>query len=57
MAQVRYTRNLFLRGISIIYLFAFLGFYIQIPGEFYSIDQFFLFHIKHLFKFTNWIQQ
>ncbi|XP_029157826.1 lipase maturation factor 2-like [Nylanderia fulva] len=32
MAQVRYTRNLFLRGICIIYLFAFLSFYIQIPG-------------------------
>ncbi|KAK2582003.1 hypothetical protein KPH14_002436 [Odynerus spinipes] len=32
MFQVRYTRNLFLRGICIIYLFAFLSFYIQIPG-------------------------
>lgn len=32
MAQVRYTRNLFLRGICIIYIFAFLSFYIQIPG-------------------------
>lgn len=32
MVQVRYTRNLFLRGICIIYLFAFLSFYIQIPG-------------------------
>lgn len=32
MTQVRYTRNLFLRGICIIYLFAFLSFYIQIPG-------------------------
>ncbi|XP_032666182.1 lipase maturation factor 2-like [Odontomachus brunneus] len=32
MAQVRYTRNLFLRGMCIIYLFAFLSFYIQIPG-------------------------
>ncbi|KYN43556.1 Lipase maturation factor 2 [Trachymyrmex septentrionalis] len=32
MAQLRYTRNLFLRGICIIYLFAFLSFYIQIPG-------------------------
>ncbi|KAL6268444.1 hypothetical protein P5V15_001579 [Pogonomyrmex californicus] len=32
MAQVRYTRNLFLRGICIIYLFAFLSFYVQIPG-------------------------
>lgn len=30
--QVRYTRNLFLRGMCIIYLFAFLSFYIQIPG-------------------------
>lgn len=33
MVQVRYTRNLFLRGISIIYVFAFLSFYIQIPGK------------------------
>ncbi|XP_076672338.1 lipase maturation factor 2 [Andrena cerasifolii] len=32
MAQVRYTRNLFLRGICVIYLFAFLSFYVQIPG-------------------------
>ncbi|XP_076297580.1 lipase maturation factor 2 [Lasioglossum baleicum] len=32
MTQVRYTRNLFLRGICSIYLFAFLSFYIQIPG-------------------------
>ncbi|XP_012264453.2 lipase maturation factor 2-like [Athalia rosae] len=32
MVQVRYTRNLFLRGMCIIYLFAFLSFYIQIPG-------------------------
>ncbi|XP_066594651.1 lipase maturation factor 2-like [Prorops nasuta] len=32
MVQVRYTRNLFLRGICVIYLFAFLSFYIQIPG-------------------------
>ncbi|XP_033338138.2 lipase maturation factor 2 [Megalopta genalis] len=32
MTQVRYTRNLFLRGICIIYLFANLSFYIQIPG-------------------------
>ncbi|XP_046465996.1 lipase maturation factor 2 [Neodiprion pinetum] len=32
MGEVRYTRNLFLRGICIIYLFAFLSFYIQIPG-------------------------
>ncbi|XP_012527431.1 lipase maturation factor 2 [Monomorium pharaonis] len=30
--QLRYTRNLFLRGICIIYLFAFLSFYVQIPG-------------------------
>lgn len=35
MAQLRYTRNLFLRGICIIYLFAFLSFYVQIPGEAY----------------------
>lgn len=33
MLQVRYTRNLFLRGICIIYLFAFLSFYVQIPGK------------------------
>lgn len=32
MVQVRYTRNLFLRGICVIYLFAFLSFYVQIPG-------------------------
>ncbi|XP_011501020.1 PREDICTED: lipase maturation factor 2-like [Ceratosolen solmsi marchali] len=32
MVSVRYTRNLFLRGMCIIYLFAFLSFYIQIPG-------------------------
>lgn len=32
MIEVRYTRNLFLRGICIIYLFAFLSFYVQIPG-------------------------
>lgn len=34
MVQVRYTRNLFLRGICVIYLFAFLSFYIQIPGKY-----------------------
>ncbi|XP_034944819.1 lipase maturation factor 2-like [Chelonus insularis] len=32
MITVRYTRNLFLRGMCIIYLFAFLSFYLQIPG-------------------------
>ncbi|KAK0163832.1 hypothetical protein PV328_002522 [Microctonus aethiopoides] len=32
MIEVRYTRNLFLRGMCIIYLFAFLSFYVQIPG-------------------------
>ncbi|XP_076628349.1 lipase maturation factor 2 [Colletes latitarsis] len=32
MVQVRYTRNLFLRGMCIVYLFAFLSFYVQIPG-------------------------
>ncbi|KAI4487971.1 hypothetical protein M0802_011675 [Mischocyttarus mexicanus] len=32
MLPVRYTRNLFLRGICIIYLNAFLSFYVQIPG-------------------------
>ncbi|XP_058804278.1 lipase maturation factor 2-like [Phymastichus coffea] len=32
MSSVRYTRNLFLRGICVIYLFAFLSFYYQIPG-------------------------
>ncbi|KAG8036745.1 hypothetical protein G9C98_004067 [Cotesia typhae] len=32
MIEVRYTRNLFLRGICIIYLFAFVSFYVQIPG-------------------------
>ncbi|XP_063985646.1 lipase maturation factor 2-like [Diachasmimorpha longicaudata] len=34
MVEVRYTRNLFLRGICIIYLFAFLSLYLQIPGLF-----------------------
>ncbi|XP_015121845.1 lipase maturation factor 2 [Diachasma alloeum] len=34
MVEVRYTRNLFLRGVCIIYLFAFLSFYVQIPGLF-----------------------
>ncbi|KAK3928755.1 Lipase maturation factor 2 [Frankliniella fusca] len=32
MSEARYTRNLFLRGMSIIYMFAFASFYIQIPG-------------------------
>nr|CAD7203946.1 unnamed protein product [Timema douglasi] len=32
MTQIRYTRNLFLRGICVVYLFAFTSFYIQIPG-------------------------
>ncbi|KDR11021.1 lipase maturation factor 2-like [Zootermopsis nevadensis] len=32
MVQIRYTRNLFLRGMSVVYLFAFTSFYIQIPG-------------------------
>lgn len=32
MIQIRYTRNLFLRAICVVYLFAFLSFYIQIPG-------------------------
>ncbi|XP_014237440.1 lipase maturation factor 2-like [Trichogramma pretiosum] len=32
MTPVRYTRNLFLRGVSVVYLFAFLSFYVQIPG-------------------------
>lgn len=32
MVQVRYTRNVFLRGLCTIYLFAFLSYYIQIPG-------------------------
>ncbi|XP_069702878.1 lipase maturation factor 2-like isoform X1 [Periplaneta americana] len=32
MTQIRYTRNLFLRGMSIVYLFAFTSFYVQIPG-------------------------
>ena len=33
MVSVRYTRNLFLRGMCIIYLAAFVSFYVQIPGE------------------------
>jgi len=32
MVPIRYTRNLFLRGICIVYLFAFTSLYIQIPG-------------------------
>ncbi|XP_067008786.1 lipase maturation factor 2 isoform X2 [Anabrus simplex] len=32
VVQIRYTRNLFLRAMSVIYLFAFTSFYIQIPG-------------------------
>ncbi|XP_044736039.1 lipase maturation factor 2-like isoform X2 [Chrysoperla carnea] len=32
MISVRQTRNLFLRGICVVYLFSFLSFYIQIPG-------------------------
>uniref|UniRef100_A0A224X8N7 Lipase maturation factor n=1 Tax=Panstrongylus lignarius TaxID=156445 RepID=A0A224X8N7_9HEMI len=32
MAEIRYSRNLFLRCINVIYLFAFTSFYIQIPG-------------------------
>ncbi|CAH1105727.1 unnamed protein product [Psylliodes chrysocephalus] len=34
MVSVRYTRNLFLRALCIVYLSAFLSFYIQIPGLF-----------------------
>ncbi|KAB0792048.1 hypothetical protein PPYR_14009 [Photinus pyralis] len=32
MIPIRYTRNLFLRGMCVVYLFSFLSFYIQIPG-------------------------
>jgi len=32
MSEIRYTRNLFLRCVNVIYLFAFASFYIQIPG-------------------------
>lgn len=32
MASLRYTRNLFLRGMCVIYMFAFASFFIQIPG-------------------------
>ncbi|CAH1405828.1 unnamed protein product [Nezara viridula] len=32
MAEIRYTRNLFLRFICAIYLFAFASLYVQIPG-------------------------
>ncbi|KAG5889431.1 hypothetical protein JTB14_032764 [Gonioctena quinquepunctata] len=32
MVTVRYTRNLFLRALCVVYLSAFLSFYIQIPG-------------------------
>ncbi|CAH0546015.1 unnamed protein product [Brassicogethes aeneus] len=32
MIVLRYTRNLFLRAFCVVYLFAFISFYIQIPG-------------------------
>jgi len=32
LPPVRYTRNLLLRCISAVYLFAFLSIYVQIPG-------------------------
>ncbi|XP_049810816.1 lipase maturation factor 2-like [Schistocerca nitens] len=32
MANIRYTRNLFLRGMSVVYLFALASLYVQIPG-------------------------
>uniref|UniRef100_A0A8D8RR14 Lipase maturation factor n=2 Tax=Cacopsylla melanoneura TaxID=428564 RepID=A0A8D8RR14_9HEMI len=32
MAQIRYTRNLFLRTVCLVYVFAFASLYIQIPG-------------------------
>ncbi|XP_019875245.2 lipase maturation factor 2-like [Aethina tumida] len=32
MISLRYTRNLFLRCFCVVYLFAFISFYIQIPG-------------------------
>ncbi|RZF35032.1 hypothetical protein LSTR_LSTR009624 [Laodelphax striatellus] len=32
MTEIRYTRNLFLRCMNIIYLFAFTSLYVQIPG-------------------------
>lgn len=33
MAEIRFTRNLFLRCMNVIYLFAFASLYIQIPGK------------------------
>jgi len=32
MVPIRYTKSLFLRAICVVYLFAFVSFYIQIPG-------------------------
>uniref|UniRef100_A0A1B6DGU2 Lipase maturation factor n=1 Tax=Clastoptera arizonana TaxID=38151 RepID=A0A1B6DGU2_9HEMI len=32
MVEIRYTRNLFLRCVNVIYLFAFASLYVQIPG-------------------------
>ncbi|XP_071440324.1 lipase maturation factor 2-like [Hetaerina americana] len=32
MVSIVYTRNLYLRGISVVYLFAFASLYVQIPG-------------------------
>ncbi|XP_014250285.1 lipase maturation factor 2-like [Cimex lectularius] len=32
MAEIKYTRNLFLRCVNVIYLFAFASLYVQIPG-------------------------
>lgn len=31
--MIRETRNIFLRGVAVVYLFAFLSFYLQIPGK------------------------
>lgn len=39
MIQIRYTRNLFLRAMCVVYLFAFLSLYIQIPGKFCNYHQ------------------
>lgn len=38
MIPIRYTRNLFLRTICVVYLFAFISFYVQIPGKAFAIN-------------------
>lgn len=39
MLPIRYTRNLFLRAMCVVYLFSFISFYIQIPGMYLFLYQ------------------